>query len=275
MYPSRPGLVLVTAAALAGALIGLGRLTPAAAETGASASTDPTGAHVELDRRGAWVETPPRAGSATTPTGCQRRWIPSGAFELRATPLGDYRTVPIGAPQPGPEYSVYQVWCATDYLGAIWARPQQFGVDPAVIAERLVRDLPYPAASVAANPATRGLTGLATTFRIDGYTTAPITDVVREFGMEVEVEAVPDSVSWDFGDDTTRAGASTGTRPVLDVTHTFEIRARPTFPVRALIVLAVRWRLNGGPWQDLDPVVRTALLEYPVVESRAVLVPDS
>ena len=43
--------------------------------------------------------------------------------------------------------------------------------------------------------------------------------------------------------------------------------------VGALIILSVRWRLNGGPWQDIDPVVRTATDPYRVVESRAALVP--
>ena len=58
------------------------------------------------------------------------------------------------------------------------------------------------------------------------------------------------------------------------VTHVFEVRARPTYAVRALIRLSVQWRLDGGPWQTLAPVLRTAVLDYPVVSSRAALVPD-
>ncbi len=280
MYPRRPGLILVTRLGVVVALaVLIGDATirvalPARAD--AVVGTDPVGAHVELDHAGTWVETRPRSGATTTPVGCQRRWIPSGAFELRITPLGDYRQVPMDEPRPGPEYSPYQVWCDADYLGAVWIRPQQFGVDPQAIAERLVRDLPYPPATVGANPSTRGLTGLETRFWVGGYTTAPITDAVTAFGMRVEVEATPGTVSWDFGDGTTHNGASVGSTPTTrsEVAHTFEVRARPTFAVRALLNLAVRWRVNGGPWQGLDPIARSALLSYPVVESRAALVPD-
>ena len=83
-------------------------------------------------------------------------------------------------------------------------------------------------------------------------------------------------MSWDFGDGTTARGLGLGNAPPhrSTVAHTFEVRARPAFTVRALVMLSVRWRLNGGPWQPLDPVIRTATRVYPVVESRAALVPD-
>ena len=245
------------------------------ADTSATTSTDPTGARVELQRDNTWVEM---AGhdSSTTSTGCVRRWIPSGEFQLRKTPTGDYREVPITAARPGPEYSVYQVFCDATYVGAVWLRPQQFGVNPFAIAERLVRDLPYPAATVGTNPQTRGLTGLETWFWVAGYTGAPIADTVTQFGLHVDVEAVPASVSWDFGDGATARGLGLGSAPPRrsTVVHTFEVRARPAFTLRALVMLSVRWRLNGGPWQALDPVVRTATRAYSVVASRAALVPD-
>jgi hypothetical protein len=179
-------------------------------------------------------------------------------------------------PQPGPEYSPYQVWCDAEYVDTVWLRPQQFGVDPRDIAERLVRDLPYPQATVGAVPAARGLTGLTSWFWVSGYTGAPIVDTVTQFGMQVDVEATIGAVSWDFGDGTTADGLGLGSAPPASptVSHTYEVRARPTFTVRSLIQLAVRWRVNGGVWQPLNPVVRTATLLYPVVESRAVLVPD-
>lgn len=249
-----------------------------AAPDSATANTDPTGAHVEIDHRDhTWRETRASGGSGDAADGgCRRRWIPSGAYELRKTPAGDYRHVPLQTPQPGPEYQPYQVWCDDAYLGTVWIRPQQFGVNPLDIAERLVRDLPYPAATVGANPGARGLTGLETWFWVEGYTGAPIADVVTEFGRSVEVEATPDTVSWDFGDGTTTNGLGMGTPPPgrSTVVHTFETRARPAFPVRAVMRLAVRWRLDGGPWQELRPVARTAVRAYPVVESRAALVPS-
>jgi hypothetical protein len=270
MHPLRP--------VLASLVMTLATITatvhPASAVDTAAVSTDPTGAHVELRHHDRWFET--RHANGAPPNGCLRRWIPSGAFALRKTPSGDYREVPLVEPQPGPEYQTYQVWCDGEYVDTVWIRPQQFGVDPRDLAEQLLRDLPYPAASIGTNPQTRGLTGLETWFWVEGYTGAPINDAVTEFGLQVEVEATPTSVSWDFGDRTTANGLGLGTPPPTrsTVVHTFETRARPAFNLRALIVLSVRWRLNGGPWQDLDPVVRTAVRPYPVVESRAALVPS-
>ena len=75
---------------------------------------------------------------------------PSAPVLLRKTPSGDYRSIPMTEPQPGPEYSPYEVWCDAEYVNTVWIRPQQFGVDPRDIAERLVRDLPYPQATVGA-----------------------------------------------------------------------------------------------------------------------------
>src|SRR4051794_23548537 len=113
----------------------------------ATVSTDPSGAHVRLRRDGAWVETR-GSGSGTPTTGCRRRWVLlDRPYALRPTPLGQYREVDMDAP-PGPEYQPYQVWCddgiAETYVGTVWLRPQQFGVAPRVIAEQLLRDLPYP-----------------------------------------------------------------------------------------------------------------------------------
>lgn len=271
MHPLRLVLVAaVTASALV--LCGVERL-PAGAEESARVSTDPTGAHVALRQRNTWFET--RRASAARPHECLRRWVLSpGAFALRPTPSGDFREVPL-ADAPGPEYQPYHVWCGTKYLDTVWIRPQQFGVDPLDLAQRLLRDLPYPAASVGTNPRARGLTGLETWFWVDGYTGAPINDVITAFGMRVEVDATPTSVSWDFGDGTTAKGLGLGFAPPArsNIVHTFETRARPAFSVRALIMLSVRWRLNGGPWQVLDPVLRTAVRRYPVVESRAALIP--
>jgi len=251
--------------------------TPAAAAPvdAAAVSTDPTGAHVELRHGDTWVESRATTGSTIT-TGCRRRWVLSpGAFALRITPSGDYREVPMD-PAPGPEYRTYHVWCDDRFVASVWLRPEQFGVDPRAIAEELVRDLPYPAATVGASPDGRGLTGLESWFWVDGYSGAPIVDTVTELGMTVTVEAVPSMVAWDFGDGTTANDVGLGAPPPgrSSVVHTFEIRSRPAYRVRALIRLAVRWRLGAGPWQTLAPVVRTALRVYPVVESRAALVPD-
>ena len=132
-------------------------------------------------------------------------------------------------PSPGPEYQPYHVWCGGAYVTSVWIAPRQFGVDPQALAEDAARDLPYPAATVGASPDGRGLTGLETWFWVDGYTATPIADTVTELGMTVDVEAVPTTVSWDFGDDSLVAGHGLGSPPPArsEVTHTFERRARP------------------------------------------------
>ena len=276
MYRFHPALVVVITGLVSITAGGFSGGKPAwGAADSAAASTDPSGAHVELGHTDHVWREPPRSGGAAA-TGCRRRWVPSGAFQLRRTLIGDYRQVPMTQTSPGPEYETYQVWCDDTYLDTVWLRAQQFGVNPLDIAERVVRDLPYPVARLGTNPATRGLTGLESWFWVDGYTTAPIIDSATEFGMTVDVEATPSATSWDFGDGTTTNGLGLGSAPPARsaVVHTFERRAHPVFTLRALLVLSVRWRLNGGPWQDLDPVVRTATRSYPVVESRAALVPS-
>jgi hypothetical protein len=270
----RPVLVVmgITVAGTAGAA-GVARATPP--EDTAAVSTDPTGAHVRLRHGDTWVELR-RARDGAPTTGCRRQWVLSpGAFALRITTTGDYHQVPMD-PAPGPEYRTYHVWCDGRYVTSVWLRPQQFGVDPRQVAEELVRDLPYPAASVAASPAGRGLTGLESWFWVQGYSAASITDTVDRFGMTVTVEATPATTDWDFGDGTTANGLGLGTPPPgrSTVAHVFEVRGRPDRRVRALIRLAVRWRLGTGPWEELGPVLRTAVLDYPVVSSRAALVPD-
>jgi len=240
----------------------------------AAVSTDPVGAHVELRHRDTWVEVDHAAGAATT--GCRRRWVPAPvALALRPTRNGDFKQVPM-PPAPGPEYRTYHVWCDDRFVESVWLRPEQFGADPRLVAEELVRDLPYPAAQVGASPSGRGLTGLDTWFWVTGYTGAPIVATVTALGMTVTVEARVDTVAWDFGDGTTANGLGLGAPPPprSPVTHVFEVRADPAYRVRALVSLAVRWRLAAGPWQPLAPVVRTAVADYPVASSRAALVPD-
>src|SRR3954452_13251126 len=209
----------------------------------AAVSTDPVGAHVQLRRDGSWSETRGAAGATGSTTGCRRRWmLLDRPYALRPTPLGQYREVDMDPP-PGPEYQPYQVWCddgiAETYVDTVWLRPQQFGVDPRVTAEQLLRDLPYPAATVGANPGGRGLTGLESWFWVNGYTGAPIVDAVSQFGLTVTVEATPESTDWDFGDGTVGNRLGLGMPPPAanDVTHVYEVRGRPAYRVRALIRL--------------------------------------
>lgn len=251
-------------------------------------STDPTGAHVHLGRGGVWIEIRgPRDGDTSgggggATTGCRRRWVPTKFPNfLNQSPVSpDIHVTPM-PPPPGPAYVAYYVYCGADYITSVWLLPSAFApaaaaVDVRAIAEQLVRDLPYPDAFIHISPDARGLTGLESWFWVTGYS-GVIRDAVDEFGIRVEVEAQPGSVSWSFGDATpTQTGTLGQAAPARsDVAHTYERRSNVTpLSVRATVRLDVRYRVDAEPWQSLDPVFRTAARGYPVAESRAALVPS-
>ena len=253
---------------------------------GATVSTDPTGAHVQLTRRGAWVEArtpggePGSGGGSGTATGCQRRWVPT-KFPHSLPPgkvSPDIHVTPMPE-RPSPEHVAYHVYCGGAYVGSVWLAPTAFtGAAPVVdfraVAEQLARDLPYPAATVGISPNARGLTGLESWFWVAGYR-GPVRDTVNGLGFQVEVEAVPASVQWSFGDGApAQAGTLGRAAPARsDVVHTYERRSSSgPMSVVASVRLDVRFRVNGGPWEGLDPVLRRATRAYPVAESRAALV---
>jgi hypothetical protein len=260
-------------------------LDTAHADTGATASTDPTGAHVKLVRRGIWVEVrAPRdgngGGGSGSATGCTRRWVPTKyPVYQRPSPVDpDIHHVPM-PPRPTPEHVAYHVYCGSTYLDSVWLLPSAFSpqagaLDVLAIAQQLARDLPYPPATVHASPEGRGLTGMESWFWVEGYS-GPVQDAVESFGIRVEVEATPAAVRWDFGDGTPAQPGTLGTAAPArsDVVHTYERRREPSTTVRAVVRLDVRWRVDGGAWEALDPVFRIASRAYPVVESRAALVP--
>ena len=254
--------------------------TAAFANAVTDVSTDPTGAHVVLTRRDTWVEVGQSTSTGTQQTGCRRRWrLAPTPNLLRPIITGDYKPIPL-PPPPTPEHRPYHVFCDAAYVTTVWLLPTQFtaGAPPSAfsIAQRLARDLPYPTATVGASPSLRGLTGLESWFWVEGYSGTPIRDTVTGFGLRIDVEAVPGSVTWDFGDGTPTAFGTLGSAAPArsDIVHIFERKARlAPFAVRAVVRLDVRWRQNGGAWQTLAPVQRTATRAYPVIESRAVLVP--
>jgi hypothetical protein len=286
---------LVLAGATLILLVATSRPNPAAAlaprawsPPSTNVSTDPTGAHVRLGRGAVWIEIRgPRDGDASgggggATTGCRRRWVPTKFPNfLNSSPVNpDIHVTPM-PPRPGPEYVAYYVYCGADYITSVWLLPSAFApaaaaVDVRAIAEQLVRDLPYPDAFIHISPDARGLTGLESWFWITGYT-GVIHDAVDEFGIRVEVEALPGSVSWNFGDETpTQSGTLGHATPARsDVAHTYERRSTGTpLSIRATVRLDVRYRVDAEPWQTLDPVFRTAARGYPVAESRAALIPS-
>ncbi len=244
-------------------------------------STDPTGAHVRLGRHGTyWEVSAPDAGgggSAGGPPPC-RRWVPTKYpnYLPRSHVPSDIDVTPMPA-APGPDYVAYHVYCGATYITSVWLQPSAFGTAPVVdtreIAQELVRDLPYPAVTVGVSPDGRGLTGLESWFWVSGYS-GPVEDAVDSFGYHVEVQAWPAAVRWSFGDGTAHTGSLGQAAPARsDVVHTYEQRSRGgPMNVQASVRLDVRYRVNGGAWEALDPVARSATRAYPVAESRAALV---
>jgi hypothetical protein len=264
-------------AVLAGSLVSVAAVSAPAPPAGAAVSTDPSGATVVLVRARVWAEVRPASGDR--PPGCLRRWVETDhPFYLRRGRVpGDPHRVPM-PPRPSPAHRAYHVFCDGDYVTSVWLVPSAFGgVDLRVLVDWMVRHLPYPPAGIGVSPEGRGLTGLESWFWVTGYRGEPIRDAVEGFGFRVEVEAVPAEVRWSFGDGTPdlltpNLGEPPPARSL--VTHTYETRRDGAgFEVRAVIRLAVRWRLDGGPWQAADPVLRVASRTYPVGEARSVLVP--
>jgi hypothetical protein len=263
--------------------LALAPVPSASADTTVGVSTDPAGAHVRLARRGTWIELRAPGGASGSggsgaTTGCQRRWVPTKYPRFlnpgHVDPDIHYTPMP---PAPSPDDIAYYVYCDGIYVTSVWLAPNAFApaagaVDVLAIAEQLVRDLPYPDATVRVSPEGRGLTGLESWFWVDGYT-GTVRDAVDELGVHVEVEAVPASVRWSFGDGTPAQPGTLGVAAPArsDVVHTFEQRSRAS-SIRASVRLEVRYRVDGEAWQALDPVFRIAARTYPVAESRAALV---
>lgn len=238
-------------------------------------STDPTGVLVTLDARGTWHEAT-STSSGTGSSGCLRTWVKAfvPVYLDRGGPLWGGRHPMPRAPTPA--HVAYHVYCGGIYVTSIWVLPTAFQATPPnarSLALQIVARLRYPALTITANPAHRGLAGLNTLFATNGFSGAPIRDSVRGFGANVEVEATPSAVSWQTGDGSTprRVPFASGTRGLI--THLYERRSpAPGYTVIASIELAIRWRLNAGAWSGLSPISRSASMTYPVIASRSRLI---
>lgn len=260
----------------------------AAADTRVDVDTDPRGAHVELGHDLSWVETGGRpghgggGGSGGNGTGCRRRWVPAAEPVAYVEAPAPVFAAPVALPPPPtPDAKAYNVYCGDAYVWTVWATPTQFnGGDLTAaargVAERLVRDLPFPAVAIGVSPQERGLTGLESWFWVTGYDGRTIVDSVAGFGITVTVEARATGVTWSFGDGSDVVAGDFGRAyPARStVTHTYERRSGPGgFTVDADLTLDARYRVNGGPWERLEGVARAASITYRVDEARSQLQP--
>jgi len=173
------------------------------------------------------------------------------------------------------------VWCDGQLRGLVFLEwhpsegsPIPAG-DPRTVAMRIRDQLPIPGADIAANP-NRGLVGVRTWFWITGYDGSPLTRTTPAFGSRIQVRASPDQYNWDFGDGTVIKSDSPGVPypKRSDVIHMYQ-RSSAGLPqgyeVQVTFVFSVSYRVNGGPWQALPGISRTAARSYPVQESQAII----
>jgi hypothetical protein len=166
------------------------------------------------------------------------------------------------------------VWVdSCDYITSELCPSAAPTIDPVVLARRVRDSLPVPGLTISSNPG-RGLVGLKSWFWLEGGG-QPLSDSLSAFGVRVDVQALPVSYQWEFGDGMTMTTSSPGNpypQP-SPVKHTYQrsSAAHPAgYPVSVTTVFEVRWRTNRGRWRTLPGITRTAERSYPVAESQAV-----
>jgi hypothetical protein len=176
----------------------------------------------------------------------------------------------------------YFLWCGGQMKGLIWLSPGGNGgqaasppVDPRMIAMRIRDEMPVPGVQIASNPR-RGMVGVKTWFWITGYNGLPLERTTPAFGSKIQVRAEPERYRWNFADGTVIETSSPG-RPYpkhSHVTHTYQRSSAGLaegYPVQVTFEFAVSFRVNGGPWQALPGISRSAALDFPVQEAQAVI----
>jgi len=148
-------------------------------------------------------------------------------------------------------------------------------VNPASVAAELLDHVPVPAITVGINPGV-GLVALPSWFWVEGYDGLPITASDTLDGTTVEVEITPTSYHWTFGDGAALESTSLGQHypEESDIRHTYEqssLSVGGTFPVSVEITFSARYRVDGGPWQPLDPITRSFTTAYPVQQLQSIL----
>lgn len=117
---------------------------------------------------------------------------------------------------------------------------------------RALRRIDLPQSELSVQP-TNGRT--LVNFDTNFYTEqGPFTRTVRLLGQRVELRIWPSQYRWVFGDGDDLASESAGAPyPHLLVTHDYR-RAGSVSP-RVDTTYAARFRVNGGPWRDVDGTV--------------------
>ncbi len=186
-----------------------------------------------------------------------------------------------------PDTTPWSVSCDNGYFGIAWVPttapgtpavvvgPPLAAVDPVAIAAEILGIVPLPPIRVGANPSV-GLVAMPSWFWIDGYDGRRLSGSRAVGLVVVEVEIWPANYHWSFGDGAVLDTLSVGRAyPVeSDIRHTYEqssLRAGGSFTTQLDISFAAQFRVNGGAWQPLAPVVQTYSRAYPVQQLQSVL----
>lgn len=114
---------------------------------------------------------------------------------------------------------------------------------------RAMRNLDWPESALVIQPPD-GLT--LVNFDTNFYTTStqPVTRQVTLLGQQITIEATPAEYQWQFGDGQSLASTKPGAAyPALTITHNYERKG--TYSPQLDTVYSGRYRVGGGPWQDI------------------------
>ena len=166
----------------------------------------------------------------------------------------------------GPFLKVGEVCLTTDEAG-------QLGVITTAMVAREFRRLTWPSSPLVVQPpGGRTLVNFETNFSTTN--TAPSSQTVVLLGQQVEIEATPTSWVWHFGDGVSDTSKTPGALyPDLEITHTY-LDADQAVAPSVDTVYTGRYRINGGPWQQIPETLTVpgAAVELEVVEAEPVLV---
>ncbi len=165
---------------------------------------------------------------------------------------------------PDGQWIVLSSRCAVDEPEA--AQPQ---VTPGLVLEAL-RRVGLPPLTVQTQPKTKTLVNLDTIFYADP---SEVRRTLTILGQSVEVVATPSAYHWDFGDGTRLSTREPGAPyPSKEITHRY-LNAHVTVRPQVAVEYAARFRVAGGPWQEIGETVAITgpAGELRVAEATAVL----
>lgn len=143
-------------------------------------------------------------------------------------------------------------------------------VTPGLVA-RAFRNVPLPASALAVEPPDgRTLVNFDTNFYTEQ---GSFTRRLRLLGQAVELRIWPSQYSWVFGDGDSLTSTSAGAPyPDLEITHAY--RTKGGVSPRVDTTYAAQFRVNGGPWRDVNGTVTIPGAPVPlrVVTAKPVLV---